>query len=212
MKIKMLKSIERKGRICIACGKPAKYVFKNKAICNECYGKMLTLGKFQSTSYHISDTHFYHDKIIKYCNRPFTNVEDMNGYIIKQWNSMIGKNDIIYHHGDFALNCDKDMVKKLVSQLNGKIILITGNHDKRSNGWFLDCGFIEVYNKPVQMGSYILSHQPVVNLPIGYKNIHGHIHNYDRGLNSNYINVSCEVLNYRPIWIKFDIRKDDVNE
>ena len=42
----------------------------------------------------ISDHHFNHDKIIEYCNRPFANVEEMNNYMIKQWNSVVGKNDM----------------------------------------------------------------------------------------------------------------------
>lgn len=116
---------------------------------------------------------------------------------------MVKENDIVYHYGDFALMCNKNMVRELVSKLNGKIILIMGNHNRRSKGWFLDCGFIEVYKKPITIGNYILSHAPVDDLEYGLVNIHGHIHNYDKGLDKNrYINVSCEAVDYKPIWIK----------
>lgn len=126
----------------------------------------------------------------------------MNNYIIKQWNNIVNKNDLVYHHGDVALNCNKDMAKNVINQLNGNIILIMGNHDKRSRGWFYDCGFVEVYKKPIQIGNYILSHEPVKNLECGLINIHGHVHRNDYNLDKNkYVNVSCEAIDYKPIWI-----------
>lgn len=43
-----------------------------------------------------SDLHLDHKNIIKYCKRPFKNVHHMNGIIIRNWNSTVGKNDKIY--------------------------------------------------------------------------------------------------------------------
>ena len=154
----------------------------------------------------ISDHHFNHVKIIEYCNRPFTNIEEMNEYMIKQWNSVVGENDLVYHLGDFALQSDKEAVANLVNQLNGHIILILGNHDRHGKQWFLDCGFVEVY-KNLILGDYILSHRPQTldKLSENVRNIHGHIHNYDKGLDKDrYINVSCEVLDYKPVWIAIE--------
>jgi calcineurin-like phosphoesterase family protein len=149
----------------------------------------------------ISDTHFNHMKIIQYCNRPFPNVEEMNKYIINQWNNTVDKDDLVYHLGDFALQSDKAIVSNLVQRLNGNIILILGNHDRWGKQKFLDCGFIGVYKK-LEIGNYILSHRPIENLEDSKINLHGHIHNYDRGLDRNrYINVSCEAIGYKPIWI-----------
>ena len=76
--------------------------------------------------YFIADTHFNHANIIKYCNRPFETVDEMNRRIITNWNSTINYNDIVYHLGDVGFGD----IKKILYQLNGKIILIQGSHDK----------------------------------------------------------------------------------
>lgn len=78
-----------------------------------------------------SDTHFWHSNIIKYCNRPFMDIEEMNEEIIKRWNDKIGKDDLVFHLGDFAF-CGPSQYKTLLERLNGKIILILGNHDWRN--------------------------------------------------------------------------------
>lgn len=78
-----------------------------------------------------SDTHFWHSNIIKYCNRPFMDIEEMNEEIIKRWNDKIEKNDLVFHLGDFAF-CGPSQYKTLLERLNGKIILILGNHDWRN--------------------------------------------------------------------------------
>ena len=50
--------------------------------------------------YFIADTHFNHANIIKYCNRPFKNTDEMNKYIIRKWNSVVKERDTVYHLGD----------------------------------------------------------------------------------------------------------------
>lgn len=80
-----------------------------------------------------ADTHFNHGNIIKYCNRPFESVDEMNREMIKRWNSKVGHNDVVYHLGDFCF-CRKygvDDIRYFYHQLNGKIHLIIGNHDDR---------------------------------------------------------------------------------
>ncbi len=80
------------------------------------------------TIFFTSDTHFSHANIIKYCNRPYSSVTEMNEMLIKNWNDVVTPQDTIYHLGDFAF--DNDPGKFLV-RLNGQKFLIKGNHDKR---------------------------------------------------------------------------------
>lgn len=79
--------------------------------------------------YFTSDTHFFHANIIKYCNRPFDSVEEMNESLIERWNAVVSKNSIVYHLGDFAFAAHEN-ISKVCSRLNGNIILVKGNHDK----------------------------------------------------------------------------------
>jgi calcineurin-like phosphoesterase family protein len=125
----------------------------------------------------ISDTHFNHSAIIKYCNRPFRTVEDMNETIISNWNNIVKKNDIVYHLGDFGFGSLND-ITNFVSKLNGRIYLIKGNHDTRPNQWYRDCGFKEVYDCPIIIKDFlVLSHvpQPFI-LNQCYCNVYGHVH------------------------------------
>ncbi|NCU33190.1 MAG: hypothetical protein EOM23_09735 [Candidatus Moranbacteria bacterium] len=76
-----------------------------------------------------ADTHFGFDKIKIPKERPWNSAEEMDSDLIHNWNSVVGKNDIIYHLGDFSKIQSYDTVKSYIQQLNGKIILIAGNHD-----------------------------------------------------------------------------------
>ena len=63
-----------------------------------------------------SDTHFNHANIIKYCNRPFSSVEEMNETIIANWNKVVSEDDMVYHLGDFALG-DKSLIPDFIRSL-----------------------------------------------------------------------------------------------
>ena len=73
-----------------------------------------------------SDTHFSHDQSFIYGTRGFTSADEMNEAIVERWNSVVGKEDIVYHLGDVMMgNYDVSILKRL----NGHINLIQGNHD-----------------------------------------------------------------------------------
>lgn len=154
----------------------------------------------------ISDTHFGHENIIKYENRPFTDTKEMDNFLIKNWNSVVKNGDKVFHLGDLVFKGDKIKSTELIVKLNGDITLIKGNHDNHSNNWYRDCGIKEVYDYPILWNEfYILSHRPIyINKFTPFVNVHGHIHTAKyvcEGCNNQegHFNVSVEVIDYKPI-------------
>ena len=84
--------------------------------------------------YVTSDHHFNHDEIIKYCDRPFESVEEMNRELIKRWNSVVSRRDTVYHLGDFTLGGFSTFFE-FFSQLNGLVSIVPGDKDHR---WIKD--------------------------------------------------------------------------
>jgi calcineurin-like phosphoesterase family protein len=76
-----------------------------------------------------SDTHFGHVNILAYCDRPFTDINHMNEMMIQRWNAVVGLGDTVYHLGDFSMGPKENV--NIRKRLNGKVILIKGNHDKK---------------------------------------------------------------------------------
>lgn len=89
----------------------------------------MVLNAEEENIFFVSDTHFNHDNIIKFSNRPFEDVNEMNESIKESWNSVVGKHDHVFMLGDVALGKPKD-VTNLLYALNGYIYLIKGNHEK----------------------------------------------------------------------------------
>lgn len=148
----------------------------------------------------ISDHHFGHKNIIDFESRPFEDADEMNKAMIEKWNAVVGKDDKVYHLGDFSF-LNREKTKAIVNELNGYKFLIMGNHDRgRTRSWWLDVGFDEVSEYPiVYNGFYFLSHEPMyMNTHMPYVNIHGHIHGQKyEGI--QYLNVCVEHWNYEPI-------------
>jgi len=151
----------------------------------------------------ISDTHFFHKNIIKYADRPFADVNQMNKTIIINWLKKVRKDDKIFHLGDIGFGKADNLIK-IFKNLPGYKILIRGNHDKGFNDSVLHkMGFNEIYKYPIILEEkYILSHKPLEAV-IGSNmiNICGHIHEQETG-HIEQINVSVEQINYTPISFK----------
>ena len=145
----------------------------------------------------ISDTHFMHERILGYCQRPFNTVEEMNETIIKNWNSVINNDDIVYVLGDFCFGNKTNLIE-ITSQLKGRKILILGNHDRLPKKAYLDAGFETVTKCPMIVDNdFILSHHPLQGDLGKFYNIHGHRHK---------LSTECQIS---PM--HFDIGVDDHN-
>ena len=121
----------------------------------------------------ITDTHFNHKNMIDYCGRP-ENFDDLI------WKGLweLPDDSILIHLGDICIGGDKEVHEK-IKLLPYKKILVKGNHDKKSNTWYLQNGWDFVCDSLSDnyFGRYItFSHIPIAG--IQNLNIHGHFHNH----------------------------------
>ena len=146
-----------------------------------------------------ADPHYWHGNVIMYSGRPFIDAIQMNKVLIKNHNEVVRADDKVFILGDFCL-ANKDKTKEIVFKLNGKLILIMGNHDRGRNiQWWYDVGFNEVIKYPIIVnGNVILSHEPVKDIVEPFYNIHGHMHEKDL-FEGRYWNASVERTNYSPL-------------
>lgn len=162
------------------------------------------------TVFYTSDNHFFHRNIVKFENRPFESVEEMNQAMIDVWNSVVKDNDYVMHLGDFVFG-GYDKWRHVLDQLNGKIILHKGNHDDSKK---LKKLFKEGYFKKIhEVGSYkkINKHQLWFThypLDIGLRprkwSIHGHLHS-TMSNSPNQINVGVDTPILGNIQTKFGV-------
>lgn len=159
----------------------------------------------------VSDTHFGHDNIVRYCDRP----ENHEQVIVQKWNALVEDDDIVLHLGDLIFNNLKG--SEYARQLKGRKFLLRGNHDNHSSTWFLDRGFTRLPIKTLFWAygkeRVLFSHEPDTSTIPWTINIHGHIHNNGWestiDLTRDYRNVSIEVMDYRPVRLK-DILENGV--
>lgn len=149
----------------------------------------------------ISDLHFSHRNILKYCNRPFETVEQMNQYLIEQWNKTVGECDEVLYLGDFCLAGARKVVE-IGQQLKGRKMLILGNHEGASMRTYHNAGFYKISPYPIYKDGILFSHYPIADTPV--PNVHGHIHDKSlSGVNKPiemYFNASVDVLpQWKPI-------------
>lgn len=138
--------------------------------------------------YFTADLHFRHKNIIKYCARPFKDEDEMDEAIIKNWNSVVTTADTVYILGDFTKICDYQIINSYLAKLNGKKILLLGNHDEyiKENFNLLDFKEVCEYKELViNERKIILFHYPLLewnDKKNGAICLHGHLHGKTRNI------------------------------
>jgi len=155
----------------------------------------------------ISDTHFFHENILKWGRGEFSSIEEMNEVMVERWNSVVKKGDRVYHLGDVWMGpSTHEQRARLWNRLNGSKSLIVGNHDDikyMSKGGFFRK--IELW-KVWQDRNLLFTHVPVhkdciyerVNRTGEALNIHGHTH-LNGSPEGPYRSVCVELNNYTPV-------------
>lgn len=174
----------------------------------------------------ITDTHLGHDAMVQYCGRP----QNHSDLILAALKRSLLDGDILIHLGDICIGNDTLWHARFNESLpNIRKILIRGNHDKRSNSWYMRHGWDFVCERfdDTLFGEHItFSHIPVAG--IENWNIHGHFHNnlprlqakkwvtpdeeernkdVLEGLNENHKLLAIENTQYAPVLLRKFIGK-----
>ena len=177
-----------------------------------------------SNRFLISDTHFGHTNTwAKFTVedgsplRPFTSTEEMDETMVDNWNRVVRPKDTVYHLGDVVI-ARRNL--ETVKRLNGRKILIRGNHDIFRDKDYYEAGFEQIHGVRVFVDQFILSHIPLHPDCVGERfkrNVHGHLHG-NRIMrpvseairmelphgpltepDPRYLSVCVEQINYTPI-------------
>jgi calcineurin-like phosphoesterase family protein len=160
----------------------------------------------------ISDSHFGHGGSLRFLRpdgsrlRPFESLEEMDEHMVASWNSVVRPGDRVYHLGDFVI---KRAALPVIDRLNGRKVLVRGNHDIFKLKDFLP--YFDDIRGSHKLDCFILSHYPIhpdsFGAPWLKANIHGHIHCHQVRLptgepDARYFNVSVESPQRKDIGVE----------
>ena len=150
-----------------------------------------------------SDLHYGHGNIIKYCNRPFSSVEEMEEALITNYNAVVRPADTVWFLGDVFF-CQADRAKQIMRRLNGNKRLLLGNHDKMIRNQkpvqdMFEKIYSDLHQETIDGIPVSMCHYPLLSWNRAFHGaymLHGHVHSstpmdgqyrrYDVGVDANY--------------------------
>lgn len=165
-----------------------------------------------------TDTHFGHDKLVEYNGRP----RDFTVQIYRNLKAVLHDDALLIHLGDVCMGRDEQNHAMFIQTLPGKKILVRGNHDRKSNNWYLNHGWDFVCERFADQ--YFNTRILFSHIPVSYDNwydmnIHGHFHNSDHRSQEAFLLaiknqaqklLALEYTNYKPVLLE-EFIKPDVN-
>ncbi|WP_131747797.1 metallophosphoesterase family protein [Frankia sp. Cppng1_Ct_nod] len=175
------------------------------------------------TTWYTADLHFGHTNILTYASRPWPDVEAMNAGLVKLWNAVVAPTDTVWVLGDVTLTPTK---LDPVADLNGRKILVAGNHDSCWSGHrrhagqasrYVEAGFADIHASGV-VRDHRIGNQLVTLAHFPYRGDHtaqdryadrrpqddgrpllcGHVHDAWQ-VHDRQINVGVDVWDWTPV-------------
>lgn len=169
-----------------------------------------------------ADQHFNHANIIKYCDRPFRTVDEMNRVMIERWNSAVAEEDLVYFLGDFGFFRSVEEASELIHALHGDIIPIFGNHDKKEvrkadwcvtnqNQQILEINAELEGSDPAAIDSIpvVMCHYPLASWNKSFHGslmLHGHTHGTVPSIPKR-MDVGVDCWNFTPVTLEDILKK-----
>ena len=148
-----------------------------------------------------SDLHLGDMGTIMAFDRPFETTQEMDQALMQAWRTVAKSDETTICLGDVSVDGRlEEHHQQAWKRTAGAKWLVLGNHDvdpvndKRRMEVDRTCTVVFVPGDP----PLALTHVPLMQIPHGWINVHGHIHNQESPTRSRHINVSVEHLRYRP--------------
>ena len=169
------------------------------------------------STFFTADTHFGHGNIIKYCDRPFDSVEEMDAKLIDNWNKVVTEDDHVFVLGDFVWpdrlsEIPANTLLQCVKKLKGEIYLIPGNHDTMPLTELGKYRYLEprlhicseVFDGAVGGQRFTMCHYPMLTWDeshTGAWQLYGHMHDVHLNATDRLLsmNVGVDVNNFTPV-------------
>jgi calcineurin-like phosphoesterase family protein len=148
-----------------------------------------------------ADQHFGHQNVIKFGDRPFTSVDEMDRDMIAMWNAVVRPGDVVWHLGDLAYKCHPQRLNQVFSALNGTKNLIRGNHDLKPTlalGWASVQDFKEIAVDGQRMSLFHYGMRVWPGQHRGAIMLYGHSHGRLPGYSAT-MDVGVDNVGFSPI-------------
>lgn len=150
--------------------------------------------------YFTADEHYGHKNIIKYCDRPFDSVDEMDRCMISRNNEVVTSHDTVVHIGDFSLysRVFNDVHSKYIKSLKGNHIFIPGSHDQWLKGTKPKS---HIWQRSIEKQQIICCHYSMAVWPASHWNswhLFGHTHGQIEGIGKSF-DVGVDAHDFRPV-------------
>ena len=153
--------------------------------------------------YFTADLHLGHENIIKYCNRPFKNSDEMDAIIIKNFVEILKGEDTLYILGDLSFDVNKAS-RFLAYFLKEQIHYIRGNHDKKLTAEFMKdfcVSYSDIRDIQIEGQKITLSHYAMRTWNCschGAWQLYGHSHGKLKPVGKQW-DVGVDNNNFKPV-------------
>ena len=140
--------------------------------------------------------------------RPFGTSDEMDAELLSAWNRTVDGGDVVICLGDVGFKNNSGAAAERLDGAPGWKILVIGNHDC-GPGYLTDAHWADGIHPVLYAPGdppLCMTHLPLLNVPEGCINIHGHTHGAPAAPQGPRINVCVEHLEYRPAPLQ-DIRR-----
>lgn len=150
-----------------------------------------------------ADFHLGHANIIRYCNRPFATVEEMDQAIVEWLNASVKRDDVLYFLGDFCMGGQQKIFAYRRRIHCKKIFAVPGHHDKQARklkeefSWLDNLAEVSIHGQSIVLCHYALRAWNRSNR--GSWHLYGHSHGrLPEAPNSFSMDVGVDTHNFRP--------------